>query len=149
MVDILDIGLEDTDKQRSGTGTALTRQEYTSSYVDFGSQYYGLRNMGDWTGIELDVPDVTEPSGTTDDSGGETDNSQSVLDLLNSTGQDWSSDKTSSGSAPSFGIDAVQNQRYSTYADSLNAAGLNDLSHGFGIDVLGPVLSGKDRKSVV
>lgn len=142
MVDILDIGLEDTDKQRSGTGTALTSQEYMSSYVDFGSQYYGLRSMGDWTGIELDVPDVTEPSGTTDDSRGETDNSQSVLDLLNSTGQDWSSDKTSSGSAPSFGIDAVQNQRYSTYADSLNAAGLNDLSHGFGIDVLGPVLSG-------
>ena len=142
MVDILDIGLEDTDKQRSGTGTALTRQEYMSSYVDFGSQYYGLRSMGDWTGIELDVPDVTEPSGTTDDSRGETDNSQSVLDLLNSTGQDWSSDETSSGSAPSFGIDAVQNQRYSTYADSLNAAGLNDLSHGFGIDVLGPVLSG-------
>ena len=140
MADILDVGLDNTSRIQSGTGTALTRKQYTESFVDFGSQYYGLTEMGDWTGIEVDVPEVSEP--TTDTGGGDNDTSQSILDLLNNTGQNWSSDKTPSGMSPSFGIDAIQNHQYSNYADSLNAAGLTDLSQGFGINVLGPLLSG-------
>jgi hypothetical protein len=44
---------------------ALTKEQYLSGNIDYGSQYYGLYDLGTWTGVDVDPVDT----GTASDNG--------------------------------------------------------------------------------
>lgn len=125
---------------------ALTKQNYTSKFVDFGSQYYGLKGLGDWTSIGVDPDDdETDDIGTDPDyrpSDVETgDGSEAGMDTLGSL--IGGLDTPGLGAGVSFGLDAIDfDVAGMTYAESLSSLGLTDLIGSVGIDILGPALSG-------
>jgi len=122
---------------------ALTKQDYTSKFVDFGSQYYGLKGLGDWTSIGVD-PELTPPvdeeaTAPSDDDRG--DGVDEGMDTLGSLIGDL--DTPGLGAGVSFGLDAVDfDIAGMTYAESLASLGLTDLIGSVGADILGPALSG-------
>lgn len=122
---------------------ALTKQDYTSKFVDFGSQYYGLKGLGDWTSIgvdpELTLPVDGETTTPSDDDRG--DGGDEGMDTLSSL--IGGLDTPGLGAGVSFGLDAVDfDVAGMTYAESLTSLGLTDLVGSVGADILGPALSG-------
>jgi hypothetical protein len=124
---------------------ALTKQDYTSKFVDFGSQYYGLKGLGNWTSIGVDPDDETDDA--------DTDPAYRPSDAETGDGVDEGMDTLGSliggldtpglGAGVSFGLDAVDfDVAGMTYAESLASLGLTDLIGSFGMDILGPALSG-------
>ncbi len=123
---------------------ALTGGDYSSQFVDFGREYYGLRALGDWTSIGVD-PDDDETE----------DPDYRPSDAETGDGADTGMDALASLSSPNafengvnFGFGATNfggsfsEISPSTYVDSLTSLGLTDLVGSVGIDILGPVLSG-------
>src|SRR5210317_1276722 len=56
---------------------ALTKEQYLSGNIDYGSQYYGLYDLGTWTGVDVDPVDTGT---TTDSDGGRDDTRPDVFD---------------------------------------------------------------------